>query len=237
MLDDAMRDGYRESINEEEVILVDGERMLNFDWDGSCVYGYRPTGGIVEDTCFGGPLAILNENIDACTWGDDVVDINVINVMSNNISQSTDDYHVDSEDVTEWKILDNHVDMGMGGNTVYTGTSNTSYDTFNHSEKDTIRDIINRVDRVTGKQTDIGITTERSEGPTNESYDNNGDSCRPCGVTIDNDTDLDLRSDVSEKEKRHSTDGRECWNTVDSEDTHPRMWTTESKIRIVDEDM
>ena len=59
-----------------------------------------------------------------------------------------------------------------------------------------------------GKQTDIGITTERSEGPTNESYDNNGDSSRPCGVMFDNDTDSDLRSDVSEKEKRHSTDGR-----------------------------
>jgi hypothetical protein len=216
MLDDNMRYGYQKGINVEEVILVDGERIPSFDWDGSCnisTYGYRPTGGNVEDTCFGGSVAILNESIDACTWGDDVMDvnvINVINVMSNNISQSTDDYHVDSEDVTGWRVLDNHVDISMEGNEVYTGTSGTNYDTFDRSEKDTNQDTINRVNRVMGigKQTDIGKTMEQSEESTSKSYGNNGNCSRSFGITFGYDTDSDSRSDVLEKKEGHSTDGR-----------------------------
>ena len=42
------------------------------------------------------------------------------------------------------------------------------------------------------------------------------DSSRSYGVTIGNNTDSDLRNDVSEKEIGHSTDGRGVLNTVDS---------------------
>jgi len=136
--------------------------------------------------------------------------INVINVMSNNISQSKDDYHVDSEDVTGWRVLDNHVDISMEGNEVYTGTSGTNYDTFDCSEKDTNQDTINRVNRVMdiGKQTDIGKTMEQSEESTSKSYGNNGNCSRSFGITFGYDTDSDSRSDVLEKKEGHSTDGR-----------------------------
>ena len=113
-------------------------------------------------------------------------------------------------DVTGWRVLDNHVDISMEGNKVYTGTSGTNYDTFDHSEKDTNQDTINKVNRVMGigKQTIIGKTMEQSEESTSKSYGNNGENNRSYGVTIGNDTDSNSRSDISEKKEGHSTDGR-----------------------------
>ena len=105
----------------------------------------------MEDTGLSGSLAILNGNDIERTWGDGMVDVNV---MGSDISQGTDDYSAGLEDATkEWRTPENYINMSMGSNIVYTWASNTIYVMINGSEDGQFESLTGSTSAIMSKET------------------------------------------------------------------------------------